>query len=116
MLLKLLVQVMNSSGFKTGAPETYIGYQECCDRLGLQNPQNEHWGRFLQRHGLNDLNGWTKVHGFPKITGIIVNQRGDRAFRPGPDYFKSNGQKDGEWQWWENEVAQAAKFDWSPYV
>jgi hypothetical protein len=74
------------------------------------------WGRLLQPNGLNDLNDWTQRHNFPRITGLIVNQSGDRQYWPGGDYFASNGRPDMDGEWWEQQASEAAKIDWQPFL
>jgi hypothetical protein len=116
-LLRLLIEVASAPGFQLGDPSTYIGYRDCCDRLGLiRSGMDVPWGRLLQPHGLNDLNEWTKRHRLPTISGLIVNVSGDRAWYPGGDYFKSHGRPDPDFDWWEDEVAKAIAFNWKPYL
>lgn len=116
-LLRLLLRVFASPQFQLGDPRTYIGYRDCCDRLGLIKPGMEvPWGRLLQLNGLNDLNEWTKRHGLPAVSGLIVNVSGDRAWYPGGDYFKSHGHPDPDFDWWKHEVAKTVKFKWNPYL
>lgn len=116
-LLTLIVTRLRAKGFAPGSPETYLGYRECCEQLGVATPDMDvPWGRLLQQHGLNDLNGWTQRHGFPRVTGLVVNQSGERQYFPGGDYFASNGRKDTDFSWWEGEAKAAAVFDWKPYL
>ena len=116
-LLRLLLGVVSNQRFQLGDPSTYIGYRECCDRLGLIQPgMDVPWGRLLQLNGLNDLNGWTMLHGLPAVSGLIVNVSGDRAWYPGGDYFKSHRRPDPDFDWWKDEIAKAARFNWKPYV
>lgn len=116
-LLSLLLTVLNRPTFRLGDPSTYIGYRDCCDQLGLIQPgMDVPWGRLLQQNGLNDLNEWTMRHSLPAVSGLIVNVRGDRAWYPGGDYFKSHGRPDPDFDWWKDEVAKAATFDWKPYL
>lgn len=116
-LLALLLDVCAAPEFRLGDPATYIGYRECCDRLGLIKPGMEvPWGRLLQAHGLNELNAWTKRHGLPAITGLIINRSGDRAWYPGGDYFKSHDRPDPDFDWWKDEVAKAVHYQWKSHL
>lgn len=116
-LLALIDKHTRGSVFSPGQPETYLGYKECCEALGVAAPGTElPWGRLLQQHGLTDLNEWTKRHNLPRVSGLIVNQGGDRQYWPGGDYFASNGRQDTDFQWWEDQAKAAAAFDWKPYL
>jgi len=116
-LLRLIVEHSRSSAFVPGRPETYLGYKDCCVALGVAPADADlPWGRLLQRHGLNDLNEWTMRHDLPRVTGLIVNQSGDRQFWPGGDYFASNGRPDMDGPWWEEQARLAAGLDWTPYL
>jgi hypothetical protein len=116
-LLRLLLEVMKDARFKLGDPATYIGYKECCERLGLvKQDMDVHWGRYLQQNGLNDLNEWTMRHGLPAISGLIVNVTGDRAWYPGGEYFTSHRRLDPDFDWWEKQVAKAAAFQWKKHI
>ena len=115
-LLKLIVQHVASPGFVPGAPETYLGYKACCVILGAA-PANADlpWGRLLQKYGLTDLNEWTKRHDLPRVTGLVVNQKGDRKYNPGGDYFASNGRPDMDGPWWDEQAKAATQFNWQPF-
>lgn len=116
-LLQLIADQIHSAAFVAGDPRTYLGYKECCVALGVAPADADvPWGRLLQKHGLNDLNGWTQRHGFARVTGLIVNQAGDRQYCPGGDYFASNGRPDMDGPWWEDQARQAGKFDWQPFL
>ena len=116
-LLRVLLGVIRSPKFQLGDPSTYIGYKECCDRLGLLVPAMDvPWGRLLQQCGLNDLNEWTKCHRLPAISGLIVNISGDRAWYPGGDYFNSHGRRDPDFVWWNDEITKSAGFNWGQFV
>lgn len=116
-LLELVVERVQSADFQPGNPQTYLGYKECCVVLGAAPPEADlPWGRLLQRHGLNELNGWTQRHDFPRVTGLIVNQSGDRQYWPGGDYFTSNRRSDMDGEWWEQQAKQAAGFDWARFL
>jgi len=116
-LLQLIVQHSATPGFVPGDPETYLGYKECCVALGAAPAHADlPWGRLLQKHGLTDLNEWTMRHDLPRVSGLIVNQGGDRQFWPGGDYFASNGRQDMDGQWWKDQAQQAAKMNWQPFL
>ena len=116
-LLQIIADRLADPAFVPGDPSTYLGYKECCMALGVAPPNADlPWGRLLQPHGLNDLNGWTQRHNFPRITGLIVNQTGDRQYWPGGDYFASNGRLDMDGEWWEQQAREAAKTDWRPFL
>ena len=112
-LLELIVRHTKTKAFIIGRPETYLGYKECCEHLGVMPPEGDvPWGRLLQQNGLNDLNEWTIRHNFPRVTGLIVNQSGDLKYLPGGDYFKSNGRNETDFDWWEDQIKSVAVFDW----
>ncbi len=116
-LLKLIVQHATTAGFVPGDPGTYLGYKECCVALGAAPAHADlPWGRLLQKHGLNDLNEWTQRHNLPRVTGLIVNQTGDRQYWPGGDFFESNGRRDMDGTWWEDQAKQAAQTNWQPFL
>jgi hypothetical protein len=116
-LLKLIVRHVGSAKFRPGDPKTYLGYKKCCVALGIA-PADERlpWGRLLQRFGLSDINEWTIRHNFPRVTGLIVNQIGDRQYWPGGDYFASNRKTDMDGPWWKKQAELATRFDWKPYL
>ena len=112
-LLELIVRRMKSKTFAIGKPETYLGYKECCEYLGITpSDGGVTWGQLLQQNGLNELNEWTKHYNFPRVSGLIVNQSRDRQYLPGGDFFKSNGRNETDFDWWEDQVKSAAAFDW----
>ena len=116
-LLKLIADHVRSGRFVAGNQSTYLGYKECCISLGLAPADADlRWGRFLQPRGLNELNEWTQRHNFPRVTGLIVNQSGDRQYWPGGDFFSSNGRPDMDGVWWDDQAKKAAQFDWQPFL
>ena len=116
-LLQLVVNHVGSAGFTPADQTTYLGYKYCCVALGAAPADADlQWGRLLQRHGLTDLNEWTKRHDFPRVTGLIVNQGGDRKYWPGGDYFESNGRPDMDGPWWDVQAQAAVAFDWQSYL
>jgi hypothetical protein len=103
--------------FEATSPRSYLGYKECCVELGIAPADADlPWGRLLQLNGLNDLNDWTKRHDLPRVSGLIVNQSGERQFWPGGDYFASNGRPDMDGHWWENQAFLAIHFDWNLFL
>jgi hypothetical protein len=83
-LLKVIVRHGASDQLIPGDPRSYLGYKECCVELGIAPADADlPWGRLLQLNGLNDLNDWTKRHDLPRVSGLIVNQSGERQFWPG---------------------------------
>ena len=116
-LLRLVADPLADPALVPGDPSTHLGYKECCVALGVAPPDADlPWGRMLQPHGLNDLNGWTQRHDFPRITGLIVNQMGDRQYWPGGDYFVSNGRQDMGGTRWEQQAREAAALNWRPFL
>lgn len=116
-LILIITEAIKSRRFQPGHPETFLGYKECCDRLGLTTPEMDvHWGRLLQQHGLDDLNAWTIRYELPRVSGLIVNQEGERKYLPGGDYFSSNGRPNFDFIWWDGQVSRSLKFDWSKVI
>ena len=109
-LLELLVSKLIT--VVPGRPETYIGYKECHDRLGL--PQmREKWGESLKPQGLSSLADWTKANNKPGITGIIINLS---TMEPGKGYFNFFGKDDDDYAWWADQIAKSKAYDWTPYI
>lgn len=109
-LLALLVARIKTA--VPGQPQTYIGYKECHDLLGL--PQvREKWGESLKPQGLSSLAEWTELNNKPGITGIIINLS---TYEPGKGYFNLFGKDDGDYAWWAIQVRAAKEYDWSPYL
>lgn len=116
-LLKLIVNRLADPAFVPGDPSTYLGYKECCVALGVApHDADVPWGRLLQPHGLIDLNAWTQRNNFPRITGLIVNQTGERQYWPGGDYFASNSRPDMDGAWRKQQAREAAKIKWQPFL
>jgi HNH endonuclease len=109
-LLRLLVSKLNNA--IPGRPDTYIGYKECHDLLGLQQ-QREKWGESLKPQGLSSLADWTVANSLPAITGLIINRSSNE---PGAGYFTLFGKQDNPYSWWGNEIRKSKEFDWSPFV
>ena len=114
-LLRLLLEVLAGPTFNLGDPLTYIGYRDCCDRLGLIKPGMDiPWGRMLQLNGLNNLNESIMRHWLPAVCGFIVYVSGDRVWYRGGDYFRSHGCQNPDFDWWKSEVAKAVAVIWKP--
>jgi 5-methylcytosine-specific restriction protein A len=104
----LSVLVASLPGIVPGSPETYLGYKEVHDRLKLAQ-EGPTYGESLKRQGLEELANWTFSHGYPGITGLIIDKT---TFQPGDGYFRVFGKKI-DFTWWADEVRKATKFDWS---
>ena len=116
-LLVLIIEHVRTAGFRPGDPRTYLGYKECCVALGVAPDEADlPWGRLLQQNGLNELNGWTQRNDFPRVTGLVVHQGGERQYWPGGDFFRSNHRPDMDGEWWEQQALQAATFDWESFL
>jgi len=109
-LLSLLVAKIKT--VVPGRPETYIGYKECHDLLGL--PQmREKWGESLKPQGLSSLADWTEYNNKPGITGLIISLS---TLEPGKGYFNLFGKDDGNYAWWAEQIKKSKEYDWSPYL
>jgi len=109
-LLKLLVDHLPK--VRPGVPQTYLGYKDAHDRLGLALKGNT-YGESLQRQGLNNLAEWCSSEGLPAITGLIKNTENHQ---PGPGYFKLFGRNADDFPWWESEIRRTLKHDWLAYL
>ncbi|MFS1422084.1 hypothetical protein [Shewanella sp. 10N.286.48.B5] len=109
-LLSLLVEKIQTA--VPGRPETYVGYKECHDLLGLTQ-MREKWGESLKPQGLTSLADWTEINNKPGITGIIINRS---TLEPGKGYFNLFGKDDGDYAWWAQQVKESKEYDWSPYL
>lgn len=84
-LLALLVAKLPS--VRPANPQTFIGYKEVHDRLGL--PQlREKFGESLKVQGLVSLAEWTHETGKPAITGLVIDRS---SLMPGKGYFELFG-------------------------
>jgi hypothetical protein len=116
-LLSYIVEHIKAGRIKPGKPQTYLGYKECCVDLGIASADAEiPWGRLLQQHGLTDLAEWTIRNGMPAISGLVVNQSGDRKYFPGGDFFNAFRRPDLDFVWWEGQARKAVATDWTPYL
>lgn len=104
----LSVLVASLPGIVPGRPETYLGYKEVHDCLKLAQ-EGATFGRSLKKQGLEELANWTVSHGYPGITGIIIDKT---TFQPGDGYFRVFGKK-LDFTWWADEVRKAKEFDWN---
>lgn len=109
-LLSLLVNRLERA--VAGKPETYIGYKECHDILGLDQLR-ETWGESLKPQGLSSLADWTESTKKPGITGLIINHS---TFEPGKGYFKLFGRNENDYSWWKEQISKSKEYDWSPYI
>ncbi|EHR40296.1 HNH endonuclease [Alishewanella jeotgali] len=114
-LLELLVSVLPQ--IRVANPKTYISYGTAHTQLGLEL-MAETYGRSLQRQGLDELARWTKINGFPAITGLIVNmeRKSDFYMQPGSGYFDLYERAIDDFRWWEHEIVKSLSFNWAPYL
>ncbi len=111
-ILQLLVDRIREGRITPDDPQTFFGYKEIHDSLGLPK-SGLHWGASLRHQGMWDLASWLKAEGHPAITGLIVSQQ---SLTPGDGYFEVNGYTPGDREWWANEIRAAITYDWSAYV
>jgi len=97
-----------------GRPQTYVGYKQVHDDLGLTMERGT-FGESLQVQGLNSLADWTAELALPAITGLIID-RDPEKMRPGRGYFKLFDRRDEDYPWWESEIRKAKDFDWTPFI
>jgi len=109
-LLTLLVQRLES--VTAGKPETYIGYKECHDLLGIEQVR-ERWGESLKAQGLLNLAEWTHQTTKPAITGIIISTL---TYEPGKGYFNLFEKDEHDYAWWKQQVVDSKTFDWSSFI
>ncbi|MEZ5654944.1 MAG: HNH endonuclease signature motif containing protein [Sphingobium sp.] len=109
-LLEVLFR--NLKRVRAGRPETYIGYKEALDALGLSSPLKTH-GASLQAQGLDSLAEWTHREGHPAVTGLIINME---TYRPGPGYFKLFDRDPEDFDWWAAEIERSLTYDWASYL
>ncbi len=109
-LLALLVAKLPSA--RPANPQTFIGYKQAHDLLGL--PQvREKFGESLKAQGLLSLAEWTHDTGKPAITGLVVDRS---SLMPGPGYFQLFGRQPEDFAWWQREIEKSKSFDWSPFL
>lgn len=111
-ILQLLVDRIREGRITPDDPETFFGYKEIHDSLGLSK-SGPHWGSSLTHQGMGDLANWLRAEGHPAVTGLIVSQQ---SFTPGDGYFEVNGHTPGDRKWWADEIRSAITYDWSTYV
>ncbi len=110
LLLALLVARLPSA--KPANPQTFIGYKQAHDLLGL--PQlRERFGDSLKAQGLVSLAEWTHDTGKPAITGLVIDRE---SLMPGPGYFQLFGRQPEDFTWWRGEIEKSKCFDWSPFL
>jgi hypothetical protein len=113
LILNFLVAEIRRGRFRLHEPETFCGYKEIHDRLGLPK-KGPHWGSSLANQGLADLAKWARVAGIPAITGLVVSSTNDH--RPGDGYYNVNGIAPNSEDWWRAQIAEAIRHDWSEFV
>lgn len=109
-LLGALVSHLENEPVVANRPDTFIGYKQVHEVLGL--PQIGKWGESLKRQGLNELAEWTKSNAFPAITGLIVDKQ---TLQPGDGYF-TFFRGDTDYQWWADEIQKSIEFDWQSFL
>ena len=109
-LLALLVSRLSSA--VPGQPQTYIGYKQCHDALGLSQ-MREKWGESLKAQGLASLAEWSMHKGFPGITGLVIDRTSNS---PGRGYFNLFDKNEDDFKWWEDQIRLSKSFDWQPYI
>lgn len=109
-LLAVLTEVLPRA--VPGRPETYIGYKDVHDRLGLPYHGGT-YGDSLKRQGLMSLAEWTVANNLPAITGLVINTE---TYRPGSGYFAACGKDEEDFAWWKDQIRLAKAFDWSPFL
>ena len=111
-ILQLLVNFIRQGRFFPHDEQSFMGYKEAHDYVGLQR-KGPHWGNSLRVQGLEDLAKWCLQNEVPAITGLIVDQTN---FRPGNGYFEVYGRPLDDRDWWAEQVRGAIAFEWSSYV
>ena len=110
-LLRELVAHIDDGGVIANDPRTFLGYGELHERLGLELLGPTH-GLSLRRQGMDELAHWTKEHGLPAISGLIID-KGNLI--PGEGYFEYFfGEED--YARWAEEIQKAVEFDWLPFL
>jgi predicted HNH restriction endonuclease len=110
-LLDLIVRCIRDGRFTPGRTNSYLGYKECHDLLGLPQKGGT-WGRSLQQQGLNALAEWVQDKQVPAITGLIVDTT---SHKPGHGFFTAFNHGKEDFDWWRAEVRRAIAYDWSLY-
>lgn len=109
-ILQLLVERLPN--VDPDKPHKMLGYKEVHEILGLQNVRGD-WGDSLKAQGLQNLAEWTKYHGKPAITGLIVNQQ---DYSPGRGYYTLFDRKNDDFYWWKAQIVDSKDYDWSADV
>jgi hypothetical protein len=95
-----------------GKPETYVGYKQAHDELGLPQ-KGPTWGASLKNQGLSELAEWTASNDSPGITGIIIDST---KYLPGDGYFHLFNKNNDDFAWWKSEIEKSKQHDWSQYL
>lgn len=111
-ILQLLVNKIRAGVFNPSDGQTFLGYAETHEILGIQRI-GPHWGSSLRKQGLQDLAEWLLRMNLPAITGLIVDQS---TFLPGDGYFEIYNRPLSDRAWWSDQIKKAIAYDWSPYV
>jgi hypothetical protein len=117
-ILRELVSHIESDTIRADRPDTFLGYQQVHESLGLPYV-GPTYGESLKRQGLADLAEWTKEQGHPAVTGLIVDMspKSERYLQPGHGYFELfERSQNPDFSWWRNEITKSLAYDWSPYL
>jgi hypothetical protein len=115
-LLGVIADSIKRGEIREDRPWTFLTYSAALERLGVPKPAFRP-GTRLQRHGLTELNDWTREFAeVPKVSALIVEKT---TLRPNPRFAASHGiRTDGTaWlDWWKEQATLSIRFDWSPYI
>ncbi len=100
---------------KAGKPETYHSYGGGLQELGRSSKKGQRDGDLLNDLSLNELTPWLRASHLPALTGLIV-RKSKKPYWPGSGYFKDNGRKTDDEEWWTAEIVKAKEFDWLPFL
>lgn len=115
-LLAVVADAIGREEMRADRPWTFLSYSAALERLGVAKPKFRPGSR-LQRHGLNELNEWTREFAaLPKIAALIVEEK---TMRPNPKFAESHGvptEGAGWLDWWIEEANRSIRYDWSPFL
>lgn len=112
-ILNFLVGEIRRGRFRLHERETFCGYKEIHDKLGLRRI-GFNWGASLSKQGLGDLAKWASEARLPAITGLVVNTT--KGYRPGDGYFNVNSVPTYDESWWLKQIDASIRHDWSGWV
>ena len=115
-LLAVIADGIARDEIRENRPWTFLSYSTALARLEAPKPEFRP-GTRLQKHGLNELNDWTREFShLPKIAALIVEKK---TMRPNPRFAESHGiaTEGTTWlDWWMDQANRSIRYDWSPYV